>query len=310
MAITVIVRSEGVGDARLTFDGLQRVVIGRGASCDVRLPDASVSHRHASLNTRGADFVLIDEGSTNGTFVGDVRVAPRTSRIVRSGDLVRVGRIWLELRVEPGPVTRDVAAATRDLAMELVSSALASRGGDLSARIRVVEGPDQGCSLVLAEENRAYMLGRDATCDLPLSDENASRKHARVTRRANLVTVRDLGGKNGTWLGETPTSATADVPWRPTQMMRIGSTVLALEEPLGEFLASVEGAPDELLPAGERPNPPPSDNQTAVPGGSAPMGETLPHRTGRSPFSLTDWVVILAAVGVLGLSIAALVWLL
>jgi pSer/pThr/pTyr-binding forkhead associated (FHA) protein len=309
MPITVIVRSKGMSDARLTFDGLQPVVIGRGPSCDVRLPDASVSHRHASLGGHGADFVLIDEGSTNGTFVGAVRVAPRTSRIVRSGDRVRVGRIWLELRIEAGPVTRDVAAATRDLAMSLVCRAMAAQGKELGARIRVVEGPDQGNSLVLAEENRAYVLGRDAKCDLPLSDENASREHAQILRRAHVVNVRDLGGKNGTWLGETPASATSEVAWRPTQMMRIGRTVLALEEPLGEFLASVEGAPDELLPPGEPQNPPGGDPAAAAVHSVPPAFETLPRRRKRSPFSITDWVVISAAIGVLALSLAALIWL-
>src|SRR5580700_9850795 len=102
MAIAVLVRSSASETVRLTFDGTQRVVIGRGAGSDVRLPDPSVSHRHATLQAQGADFVVVDEGSTNGTFVGDVRVAPRTSRLVRSGDRVRVGRLWLELRLEPG----------------------------------------------------------------------------------------------------------------------------------------------------------------------------------------------------------------
>src|SRR6516162_9026104 len=135
MPITVIVRSasegdgtspalpergrtpEGTPESRLTFDGTQRIVIGRGPSCDVRLPDATVSHRHASLRAQGADFVLVDEGSTNGTFVGGVRVAARTSRIVRTGDLVRLGRMWLEMRIDHRPITRDVAAATRELAL-------------------------------------------------------------------------------------------------------------------------------------------------------------------------------------------------
>src|SRR5256885_12335862 len=52
----------------LTFDG-PRVVIGRGAGCDVRLPDPSVSHRHATLRTNGPAYQLVDEGSTNGTYV-------------------------------------------------------------------------------------------------------------------------------------------------------------------------------------------------------------------------------------------------
>src|SRR5271165_3569132 len=107
MPITVIVRSMVGDESRLTFDGTQRVVIGRGAGSDVRVPDASVSHRHASVRSQGMELLVVDEGSTNGTFVGDVRVAPRMSRIVRSGDWVRVGRVWLRLSMDPVPVTRD-----------------------------------------------------------------------------------------------------------------------------------------------------------------------------------------------------------
>src|SRR5580698_1494833 len=159
MPITVIVLA-AESDSRLTFDGTQRVVIGRGSSCDVRLPDASVSSRHASLRAQGKDFVLSDEGSTNGTFVGDVRVAARTSRVVRSGDAVRLGRVWIELTLDQSPVTRDVGAATRDMALALVSQALAAMGVDPTATLRVVEGRDQGVTLALAEEGRVYTLGR------------------------------------------------------------------------------------------------------------------------------------------------------
>src|SRR5208282_5290115 len=105
MPITVIVRPASGTESRLTFDGTQRIVLGRGAGCDVRLPDLTVSVRHASLRAQGADFVVVDEGSANGTFVGGVRVAPRTSRIVRAGDLVRLGRVWVELHFDPTPVT-------------------------------------------------------------------------------------------------------------------------------------------------------------------------------------------------------------
>src|SRR5208283_1245985 len=108
--------------------------------------------------------------------------AAHTSRIVRSGDSVRIGRVSLELRIDQGPVTRDVAAATRDLALALVSQAMAARGEDLTVRICVVEGNDQGAALALALERRAYVLGRGPECDLPLSDADASRAHARIER--------------------------------------------------------------------------------------------------------------------------------
>jgi pSer/pThr/pTyr-binding forkhead associated (FHA) protein len=326
MPITVLVRSVTGGETRLTFDGTQRVVIGRGSSCDVRLPDASVSHRHASLQARGVDFVLVDEGSTNGTFVGGVRVAPRTSRIVRSGDAVRLGRVWIELRIDQTPITRDVAAATRDLALALVADVLAAAGTDRTMRLRVVEGRDQGATLALVEEGRAYVLGRAAECDLPLADADASREHAAVVRRGGVVAVRDLAAKNGTWLGETRIPGDAESVWRPAQMMQIGRTVVALEEPLADALARIEGAPDEAIPAGEKieqpPAPPPLEPVSTAaaragpdPGSDAPVAVVVappaaPAQRRRSGWSVADFLVMAAALAVLALSIVVLVWLL
>ncbi|MGD0528017.1 MAG: FHA domain-containing protein [Polyangiaceae bacterium] len=328
MPISVLVRSATGGDARLTFDGMQSVVLGRGASCDVRLPDASVSHRHASLRTQGMDFVLIDEGSSNGTYVGGVRVAPRTSRIVRSGDVVRLGRVWIELRIDQSPVTRDLGSATREVALALVSQALAAMGTDLTMKVRVLEGRDQGLVLALREEGRAYTLGRGPECDLPIADGDASREHATLVRRGTEVRVRDLGAKNGTWLGDAPLPADRDAVWRPALMLRIGRTVLALEEPVGDALARIEVGPDERMPDGEAvPAPEPSspvveapasaarEPASAAPMSAAPMVEipvrpAPPRERPRSGWAPADLMVMAAAIGVLALSIAGLIYLL
>jgi len=79
----------------------------------VRLPDPTVSHRHASLRQRGTDYIIVDEDSTNGTFVGPVRLPPQTPRVIRSGDLVRVGRVWLELLCEQALATEQAHLATQ-----------------------------------------------------------------------------------------------------------------------------------------------------------------------------------------------------
>ena len=72
MALTVVVRS---GDhphpLKISLDA-PRIVIGRGEGCEIRLPDPSVSHRHASIRQRGSDYVVVDEGSTNGTWVANL----------------------------------------------------------------------------------------------------------------------------------------------------------------------------------------------------------------------------------------------
>jgi pSer/pThr/pTyr-binding forkhead associated (FHA) protein len=315
MPLTVVVRSaEG---ARLTFDGLQRVVIGRGPGSDVRLPDPSVSHRHAILRAQGSDFVLIDDGSTNGTFVGSVRIAPRTSRIVHSGDLVRIGRIWLELRIDQSSITRDVAGATRDLALALVSRALDSKGVDASSRVRVVEGRDQGGVLCLIEEERPYVIGRDAGCDLSLADADVSREHVVVISRSASIFVRDLGAKNGTQMGDVRLAGDRETLWRPTQMVKVGRTVLALEVPLADALADLEAAPDEPLGATEfaTPTSRPDSTEGALPSPQDPTPTaanvaTAPTTAGRAGWSVADVLVMVAALGVLALSLAGLVWLL
>src|SRR5260221_12915277 len=112
MALTVVVRSSaGESAPRITFDS-PRIIIGRGEGCEVCLLDPSVSHRHASIRQRGSEYIVLDEGSSNGTFVGSVRLSAGAPRVAKSGELVRVGRIWLELLVEQVLPTENAPLAT------------------------------------------------------------------------------------------------------------------------------------------------------------------------------------------------------
>jgi hypothetical protein len=64
----------------LSYDGTRheitqrRVVIGRSRDCDLQLPDANVSRRHAELRQEGASYWIVDLGSTNGLEVNGKRV--------------------------------------------------------------------------------------------------------------------------------------------------------------------------------------------------------------------------------------------
>jgi pSer/pThr/pTyr-binding forkhead associated (FHA) protein len=325
MPISVVIRSapasssadgEDGGPPSLTFDGA-RIVIGRGLGCEVRLPDPSVSQRHATVRADGPEYTLIDEGSTNGTFVGDVRLVPRSPRTLRNGDLVRVGRVWLEIKVDQTPATHDLPAATRDLALRLVADAMRALGDDISTRVEVVEGPDRGRSVALVEEGRAYVVGRGEACDLVLDDVDASREHVQLVRRPGGVLVRDLGSKNGAWLGESHLMPDRDATWRKPTMLRLGKTVVALEEPVAEALAELESAPDEPLPPEGAP-PPPAPLTVAVAvavaapvaAPPAPIPRVKQPAPPRSKWSGADMAVVVAAVSIIALSAAGLYWLL
>lgn len=344
MPVTVVVRTASgpTSDApSLTFDG-SRMVIGRGSGSDVRLPDPSVSTRHASLRASGNDYAIVDEGSTNGTWVGGVKLLPQSPRVVKSGDLVRVGRVWLELTIGQKAPTPDLSLATRDLAFALVERAMAAVGDDTVPKVRVAEGPDIGEELRLLEAGRAYVLGRAETCDLPLADADASREHAVIARRGGQVLVRDLGSRNGVFLGDQRIAPERDVVWRAPMMARIGITVLALDEPVSAALAELEGAADEAMREDDIPPPPVNDlapdpalderagpasnlgppRSTAGPRsmrmqGSAPSADVATDTTSmvRVPrpkrgFTMTDILVVTLALGLIAASLVGLVWVL
>ncbi len=63
-------------------------VIGRSRSCNLRLPSADASRRHAEILAGRDGFVLRDLRSTNGTFVNGERVEERT---LRPGDRIEIG---------------------------------------------------------------------------------------------------------------------------------------------------------------------------------------------------------------------------
>jgi pSer/pThr/pTyr-binding forkhead associated (FHA) protein len=339
MPITVVVRSVSGGEEApsLTFDG-GRIAIGRSDGCDVRLPDPSVSLRHATIRAQGAEYALVDEGSTNGTWVGGVKLNPQTPRLVRTGDLIRIGRVWLEIALGTRAPTPDLGLATRDLALSLVRRAMDAVGDDTVAKVRVTEGPDIGNDLRLLEEGRAYLLGRAEKCDLPLADEDASREHAVIVRRGAQVMIRDLASRNGVFLGDMRISAQRDVVWKPPTMARIGITVLALEEPVSAALLDLEAAADEPLreadvppaptpaagnPPSENPPPPASigtpesqrmqDAPIAEIAPAAPNSRnmpTVPRAKPRRVWTAADILVVTVAIVVIGASIAGLIWVL
>jgi hypothetical protein len=71
------------------------VVLGRHPACEVHLEDDSVSRRHAALRRRDGIWMLVELGSTNGTWVNGRRVTARTP--VRRGDLVQLGQVQVRL---------------------------------------------------------------------------------------------------------------------------------------------------------------------------------------------------------------------
>ena len=71
-------------------------IIGRSNDADFRLPDTGVSRQHAEITWDGADAVLADLQSTNGTNVND---NPVDNWLLADGDVITVGHSHIEVRI-------------------------------------------------------------------------------------------------------------------------------------------------------------------------------------------------------------------
>lgn len=319
MALTVVVRS---GDhptpLKISLDA-PRIVIGRGEGCEIRLPDPSVSHRHASIRQRGSDYVVVDEGSTNGTFVGPVRLSPQAPRMLKSGELVRIGRIWLELTIETVPATDDTQLATREIALALVSSALAAQGEAAAVKVIVKTGPDAARELLLSEPGRAYVIGRGQGLDLTLTDADTSRRHVEVGRRGPHLWVKDLGSKNGALLDGNPLPPNKETIWPRGKLVTVGQSELAFDDPVAEALVELEASSDEKMRDADTVDPPTgapvsvstglgSPETGAAPIARVPRGKPQPAQ-GERRFRTADLVIALLALAVLGASLVGIIWL-
>lgn len=78
-----------------------------------------------------------------------------------------------------------------------------SKGGDkISPRIVAIAGPLKTASFELTDE--PFSIGRDASNRLVINDLSVSRQHCLISREAGLLTIKDRGSHNGTFVNGVP----------------------------------------------------------------------------------------------------------
>ncbi len=86
----------GGNSAGRTYKLGDGVELGRSASAAIQLADSEASRVHARIRREGADIILEDLQSTNGTFVGAEKI---TTRVLKSGDRIHIGNSVLKYAV-------------------------------------------------------------------------------------------------------------------------------------------------------------------------------------------------------------------
>ncbi|RKH16652.1 FHA domain-containing protein [Corallococcus sp. CA047B] len=192
-----------------------RLVLGRGDSSDVAIPDPEVSRQQVALLWDGQQC-RVEDLSGKGTKVA--------GKLVEKGELpdgadVELGQ-WRAVFRKHG------ASEDADLATD-VGNATAVQGRDAqrwqAAQVRVKQGTTETAHRLTGD---SFTVGKDVGCDLVLQDRFISGKHLKVTRQDGVFHVVDLRSTNGTWLG--PVRLFEAEVTLPTSL-RVGEAELILE---------------------------------------------------------------------------------
>ncbi len=329
VAVTLIVSTTGREPQSITLD-LPRIVVGRGASADVRLPSRAVSDLHAVLHSDKHEVAIVDEGSTNGTRVNGSPLPRGRRKLLRDGDVITVAPFTL--RVQVGFARPDPPERTASLARRLLLDALATQSDEAAPpRLVLLTGKEAGAAWMLPPAPARLVVGREPGCDIVLDDRECSKQHAELLRDAEGIVVRDLGSRNTLLVGGQPVR---ERRLRHGDEVAMGRTVLRYHEPTEALLRSLEVGGDDPPPEMPAEPAPVEPAAVSVPPPAAPEApaETLSATVSQiekaaedgAPLdraALTsakptvsrgnfDWVVLVLAVVVLTVSVSALVLLL
>jgi DNA-binding NtrC family response regulator len=98
------------------------VRVGKSRQCDVVIPDESVSRVHVEIRREGDAYRVIDQGSTNGTFIGEAKVA---DGFLAPGDVLGLGKV--QVRFQPRDARAELLPSEADAFGAVLGKSLAMR---------------------------------------------------------------------------------------------------------------------------------------------------------------------------------------
>jgi len=183
-----------------SFDVEKDVVLGRGETCGVRLPDPSVSREHAKLEQDDdGDWWLVDLGSRNGVKVNDAR-EERT--LLKDLDELMLGELLLRFRVDVPADAAPPAPAPAPAPAPPPAPAADDDDGGFELEEEIELGETRATPQAASRPTSGNALGRGPRATIRVDDEPepeaAPRPEIELTdrdrERARLLSERRGGG--------------------------------------------------------------------------------------------------------------------
>ena len=92
-----------------TILGPASMTIGRSPDNQLVVNDPQASSHHAQIYPDGQGYLLVDLGSTNGTFINEQRLIAHSPRMLNAGDVLRIGNTSLSYEAIGAPQDGQIA---------------------------------------------------------------------------------------------------------------------------------------------------------------------------------------------------------
>ncbi|MFH1434160.1 MAG: FHA domain-containing protein, partial [Pseudomonadota bacterium] len=248
---------------------MEKILIGRGAPCDVMLPDARVSYHHATIETVKDLYHITDTGSKNGTHLQDVRLHPGKRYPLSTGDAIRIGGFVLTVNVSV-PVAEAYSAEKTDILARNMLVAGSKENEKSGLRLEIIEGESKGMAFEAPKGSHSVSVGTADDCDLVVTEK--------VIRNLKLMIALTPAG----WKIDEESVAdhfrSVTYPARGRlhdgDEITIKKTVIRVHDDVDKTLSRLKT--DKELEAGVEP-PPPENTQLS------PSDLDAAHETGPAP---------------------------
>jgi hypothetical protein len=248
---------------------MDKILVGRGGSCDIRLPHPAVSYLHAAIEMSDTSVTLTDSDSRNGTLLNGKKLVRGKRTRLSSGDVI--GICGFSVKVTLSVPLAEAYSAERTDVLEREMFLAATPPETPGCRLEIVAGADEGAVFDLPAAG-TVTIGTAQGCDITFAEKKA--------RELRLTLVLTPAG----WKIEEATAADTAVPVTMPARGRlhdgdeiiVGKTKIVFHDAVDKMLTGLrarreaEAQPDEAGAAGAPLRPP------AAGAAAKPAAETSP----------------------------------
>lgn len=183
--IKCILNQVEIGNAYLFKEDMQ-ITIGRSANNSIVLNESYIGNQHLIIFSHKNKVYIKDYGSTNGTFVNNLKIQPEIPIEISEKSTVFLSSLkGVELKISK--IENDDS--------ELIYQ-------DFSKSIIINSNFNKEITDLFKNKN-VLIIGRSNSCDVILDNVFCSREHAKITFENSMFYIEDLKSLNGTFVNGT-----------------------------------------------------------------------------------------------------------